>query len=309
MACNMFRRLWSPPLGIQPTCLNNAGRHAGVISRPIAYRPSLLVLARPIHQPALRPGALSSRLGLSNHFNRVPASLPHQYLHNRSFSLFKPPKIFRTFTKWQRRLSFISAFGGGILLTIFIGPILLVAVGGAAAVFWWRYWRHMRSGSVGESSVNRENLVQSPLSSIGSLFSNSPAHLTEGLQTQAIERIKDDLNDQSSDIGRYLATQSPNQLKFSDVYAESTSKSTAIHNGRREDKSYISIEFSLTAGEGHGTKGIAQARGTTDGEHVNLERLSVYWPQWNRETVLSGETKNGTNINRGSVIEGEFRDV
>ncbi|KAJ2960188.1 hypothetical protein NQZ79_g4362 [Umbelopsis isabellina] len=305
----MFRRLWSPPLGIQPACLENAGRHAGVISRPAIYRSSLLVFTRPIHQQPLRPGALSSRLGLSNHLNRVPASLPHQYWHSRSFSLFRPPKIFRTFTKWQRRLSFISAFGGGIMLTIFIGPILLVAVGGAAAVFWWRYWRHMRSGSAGASSVNREDIVQNPLSSLGSLFSSSPAHLTEGLQTQAIERIKNDITDQSSDIARYLAIQSPNNLKFSDVYAESTSRSSAIHNGRREDKSYISIEFSLTASEGHGTKGIAQARGTTDGEHVNLERLSIYWPQWDRETVLSGDDKNGSNINRGRVIEGEFRDV
>lgn len=305
----MFRRLWSPSLEIHSACLQNAGRHSEAISRPIAYRPSLLVLTRPIHQQPLRPGALTSRLGLSDSFNRVPAGLPHQYWHSRSFSLFKPPKIFRTFTKWQRRLSFISAFGGGIMLTIFIGPILLVAVGGAAAVFWWRYWRHMRTGNAGASSVNRENLVQNPLSSIGSLFSSSPAHLTEGLQTQAIERIKDDINDQSSDIARYLATQSPSHLKFSDVYAESTSTSSAIHNGRREEKSYISIEFSLTAGEGHGTKGVAQARGTTDGDHVNLERLSIYWPQWNRETVLTGDSKSGTNINRGNVIEGEFRDV
>lgn len=167
----------------------------------------------------------------------------------------------------------------------------------------------MRSGSAGASSVNREDIVQNPLSSLGSLFSSSPAHLTEGLQTQAIERIKNDITDQSSDIARYLAIQSPNNLKFSDVYAESTSRSSAIHNGRREDKSYISIEFSLTASEGHGTKGIAQARGTTDGEHVNLERLSIYWPQWDRETVLSGDDKNGSNINRGRVIEGEFRDV
>ncbi|CAM0140705.1 hypothetical protein VKS41_007965 [Umbelopsis sp. WA50703] len=151
--------------------------------------------------------------------------------------------------------------------------------------------------------------MQNPLSSLGSLFSSSPAHLTEGLQTQAIERIKNDISNQSSEIAKYLATQSPHNLTFSDVYAESTSQSSAIHNGRREDKSYISIEFSLTANEGHGTKGIAQARGITDGNHVNLKRLSIYWPQWNRETVLSGDSGHESNINRGSVIEGEFRDI
>jgi hypothetical protein len=78
-----------------------------------------------------------------------------------------------------------------------------------------------------------------------------------------------------------------------------------VFNGRHESKNTVDIEFSITAGGG--PTGIARARGTVYGSQVNLEKVSIYWPQWDKQTILPASSN--TSQYRGRIIEGEFRDV
>lgn len=272
-------------------------------SRPISIaqlcQPGPLGATRTLYQ---RP--LISAFGQPHYFVKLaPISARSQIQRYYSMS---PTSVFRTLTKWQRRASLITAFGGGILLTIFIGPILLVTVGGVAAVFWWRYWRQMRQLRREMDTMTSGNgILQNPLANLGSLFSANQSQLTSTLQQQAIERIREDVESPSSEIVRYLSIDDPLDISFSDVHATSSSRSSTIFNGRHQSTTFVDLEFALSSGSG--PKGIARARGSVNGNQVQLEKVSIYWPQWDRETVLPASLNSNSRTRR--VIEGEFRDI
>ncbi|KAG2175898.1 hypothetical protein INT44_000376 [Umbelopsis vinacea] len=262
-----------------------------------AYRP--LGYSTVARTTFMRPPTIS---GLGQRHTLVKLQGVAQQNQLRLFSA-SPTKIFKTFTKWQRRASLISAFGGGILLTIFIGPVLLVTVGGIGAVFLWRNWRQIRGVQKEFSSV-ADGKIPNPLTNIGSMFASDPSQLTPALRKQAIERIKEEVEAPSSEISRYMSTDDAFNISFSDVQATSSSRSSTSINGQQESKSYLDIEFTFTSG--NDAKGFARARGSTTGSQVNLEKISLYWPQWDREMILPASLNSQE---KPRIIEGEFKDL
>lgn len=295
---NMFKRPLSRALISPLSCLKH---DMARINRPVSlaqvYRPGPLGARRMMYQTPI------SALRNHHHFVKFVTVAPQTQVKRYSTS---PTGLFRTFGKWQRRISLISAFGGGILLTIFIGPILLVTIGGVAAVFFWRYWRQTRAlRHIMDSATAENGVMQNPLANLSSLFSANTSQLASALHQQAVEKIKEDIESASSEISSYLSTDDPLSINFSDVLATSSSQSSAVFNGRHESKNTVDIEFSITAGGG--PTGIARARGTVYGSQVNLEKVSIYWPQWDKQTILPASSN--TSQYRGRIIEGEFRDV
>lgn len=298
MATNMFKRPISQATLSRLSCLKGeAVRYQKPLGLTPAFRP--LGYSTVVRPTFMRPTTISE---LAKRHSLVKLDCIAQQNQLRLIST-SPTKLFKTFTKWQRRASLISAFGGGILLTIFIGPILLVTVGGIGAVFLWRHWRQIRGAQQEFSSV-AGGRIPNPLSNIGSVFTLDQSQLTPALRKQAIERIKEEVETPSSEISRYMSTNDSFNISFSDVQATSSSRSSTTINGQHESKSYLDIEFTFTSGNDQ--KGFARARGSISGSQVNLEKISLYWPQWDREMILPA-TFNSQEKPR--IIEGEFRDV
>jgi hypothetical protein len=298
MATNMFKR---PLSQVTLSCLSCFKGEAIRYQRPMgltqAYR--LLGYSTVARTTLMRPTTIS---GLGKRHPLMKLDCVAQQNQLRVFST-SPTKLFKTLTKWQRRASLISAFGGGILLTIFIGPVLLVTVGGIGAVFLWRNWRQIRGVQKEFSSV-ADGRIPNPLTNIGSIFTSDQSQLTPALRKQAIERIKEEVEAPSSEISKYMSTNDSFNISFSDVQATSSSRSSTTINGQQESKSYLDIEFTFTSG--NDLKGFARARGSTSGSQINLEKISLYWPQWDREMILPASLNSRE---RPRVIEGEFKDV
>ncbi|KAI8575467.1 hypothetical protein K450DRAFT_261586 [Umbelopsis ramanniana AG] len=298
MATNMFKRpLFQAPLSRLSCFKGEAIRYYRPMGLTPAYRP--LGYSTVARTTFMRPPTIS---GLGKRHTLVKLDTVAQQNQLRLLST-SPKKLFNTLTKWQRRASLISAFGGGILLTIFIGPILLVTVGGIGAVFLWRNWRQIRGVQKEFSSV-ADGRIPNPLTNIGSMFASDQSQLTPALRKQAIERIKEEVEAPSSEISRYMSTNDSFNISFSDVQATSSSRSSATINGQHESKSYLDIEFTFTSD--NDMKGFARARGSISGSQVNLEKTSLYWPQWDREMILPASLNSRE---KPRIIEGEFKDV
>ncbi|KAH8547663.1 hypothetical protein BGW37DRAFT_470757 [Umbelopsis sp. PMI_123] len=274
-----------------------ATRQLRPIPLTLAYRP--FGHSSQVRTTLMRQTTIVS-LGKGHPFVKLRCNAPQNQLRAYSRS---PTNVYNALTKWQRRASLISAFGGGILLTIFIGPILLVTVGAIGAVFLFRNWRKIRALQ-NEFHAVSHGRISNPLANIGSLFSADLSHLAPALRSQAIERIKEEVESPSSAISRYMSTHDSFNISFSDVQATSTSQSSIRINGQNQSKSYLDIEFTFASS--NSSKGFARARGSASGSQVNLEKISLYWPQWDREMVLAASPNSRE---RPRFIEGEFRDI
>ncbi|KAI8371486.1 uncharacterized protein BYT42DRAFT_548344 [Radiomyces spectabilis] len=198
----------------------------------------------------------------------------------------------------QRLLTTTLTVGGGILATMVLGPIVLVAAGGIASVMAWKMWRLRRQ-------IQQQGLgplfaeAFSPRMFSHTLHSD-PAHIQE----QALQKIRFWAETEAGQ--RWLRQQHMDAASLSALPVTSMSSYSEASSigGRKSCAKYMTIEFNVVDAQSGRNASAAQVTAMISPEGV-IQLQDIRLLGRGDEVTLPLNDP----IRKGNVIEGEFRDI
>lgn len=210
----------------------------------------------------------------NNNVRRIVAQR-HMPCQNRSLSIWTIPKLVLAY---RGRGAVLGALGATTLLSSFVGPVVWVAVGGAASIFSWRIYRKAKSWWNYLAPTNH------PLSS--ALLSHISSHkASEEVRSKTIEQLSKYFGSTGKDLLKAFDLSHPNQLVWDQVH-----KSEMI---KEDDQHYrVNIYFWLEDGiserpKGGGCEVVASALVENATGNVQVKQIKLSSPGWHKDEIIN----------------------
>lgn len=228
-----------------------------------------------------------------------PIQLVHQQKRNLSF--WNIPVTLMTASPLKRRLALIAIGSAGLAVGIVLGPLLLVGIGGLAAVMGLRLWRFKRQLMQQSGAQDWPDFMQAFLQQeqgIG-LFGKDQ----QQVQKEALRRL--DVWAQS-DRGRHQLIEyglHPDCI-LQDVSMRGSSYASVMTSS---SKNTTEIKIELDLGNSPGAVLIAVAQLDKESNDMLIKSIQLVTETGRSLTIPLDVLQQ--NHSGGRVIEGEFRDV
>lgn len=208
---------------------------------------------------------------------------PQQTVIKRQLSIWTIPKILLATTSKKNRGIILGTLGAATFLSSVLGPVVWVALGGAASLVSWRllrkaqnWWNYLSFPKNGNSLLSEPTVSQALLSSIGT------HRAAELVRLEAIKSLKHFFQDtkEGKKILLEFGLDHPKDLVWEDVI-----QSEALRLD--PNKHQVSVKFWLEDEVSSGPRGGScevNASATVSGKgNIDLDHVKLSSPGWHKD--------------------------